>query len=198
MRALILLFVVGCGPDVDGHSHFKDGAVDTTPILDAPRGPDADLYFCDATSSSAHVDVTDAGTTTTYSRVHVAIILGGGAVAPISGVQITLQMMFTDAGRMDQNDVYGCLAPDYAHCPVTGALVPYMAVDGVDAGTYPVAFGSLTHTGLDAHGVITINQIMMPSSGSPGHVKGSVTTTNGADSVDGLFENDICLVSVPI
>ncbi|MEO8554801.1 MAG: hypothetical protein ABI678_32710 [Kofleriaceae bacterium] len=197
MRALILLFAIGCGPDVDGHSHFKDAGIDTTQIVDGPRGPDADLYFCDATADSAHVTVTDASTTTTYSRVHLATVLGGGPFAPTSAVQISLQMMFTDADHIGTNDAFDCLAPDYAHCPVTGALVPFAAVDGVDPGTYPVAFESLNHAGLDAHGVLTINQIVLPTT-APGHVKGSVTTTSGADAVNGTFENDICLVSVPI
>jgi hypothetical protein len=192
------MFVVGCGPDVDGHSHVKDAGFDTTPIVDGRGGPDADLFFCDAAPGSAHITVVDAGITTMYSRVHLATVLGGGPVAPASTVQVTLQMMFTDADHMVQNDVYDCLAPDYANCPTTGAFAPFASVDGMDPGTYPMSFGSLTHAGLDAHGVLTINQIVLPDGDRFGHVKGAVTTTSGADSVDGLFENDICLVSVPI
>jgi len=194
VRTLVLLFAVGCGADHGSHPIGDASASD-----DAPSFPDADLYFCDATADSAHVTVTDAGTATTYSRIHAGALIESGPVAPVNGIPMTIQLMFTDADHFSTTDGFDCIAPDYAGCPFTGALartdsIPY----GAEVGTHPVVFDSLTHAGLDAHGTLTIDAIIRPVDAAPGHIRGSVTTTSGADSVTGTFENNFCLLTATI
>jgi hypothetical protein len=189
VRALVLLLAVGCGAD-----HHGSPAVDAPPIL-----PDADLNFCDAAVDSAHVTVIDAGTTTTYARIHAGALILSGPVAPVNGIPMTIQLMFTDADHISTNDGFDCIAPDYAGCPLTGALARTEAIPyGAELGTHPVTFDSLTHAGLDAHGTVTIDAIIRPIDAAPGNIRGSVTTTSGADSVSGTFENNFCLLSATI
>lgn len=171
-----------------------DGAVDGVP--DARFGPDANYPFCDAAPGSAQITVRDGTTTLTFDRVHIGAILGGGALAPVAPDPISVQVMFTTLGEMTETDVYDCIGLDYAHCPASGAV---LRVDGITGpGTYPVHYDALQHPGLDAQGTLTITQLRLPDSNGVGHVQGSVTTTAGVDSVAGTFENDICVVSVPI
>lgn len=200
MRALFLLFAIGCGPDVDPdhHQHPIDAAPhDVAKVPDAIAGPDADFGFCDSAPGSSHVTVVDQGVTTVYDRLHVYIEAGGGGpVAPFAQF-VPISMMFTSVGRLGDNDTANCLGGATNLCPAPGVRA-YGTLENSGPGEHPMTFEALTHADFSAQGSITITHFLLPTGSNVGHVMGSVATTTGTDSVTGTFENDICLVSVPI